>query len=101
MISATTILRARPGREKAIREALLDLADLTGGNEPGTLDLVITQDAHDPCLFSVSGSFTDEAALSAHNNSDPMTRFLFFARDMVDGPMTRVSGPALFTKREG
>ncbi len=101
MLSATTLLRAKPGREKAIREALLDLADLTRGNEPGTLDFIITQDAHDPGLFAVHGCFTDAAALNEHNNSDPMTRFLFFARDMLDGPMNRVSGPALFAKHEG
>jgi quinol monooxygenase YgiN len=101
MICGTTLLRAKPGREKAIREALLDLADLTRSTEPGTLDLVITQDAHDPGLFSVCVCFADEAALNEHNNSDPMTRFLFFARDMLDGPMSRVSGPTLFAKREG
>ncbi len=101
MISSTTLIRAKPGREKAILEALLDVADLTSSSEPGTLDLVIAQDAHDPRLFSVCGCFTNEAALNEHNNSDPMTRFLFFARDMLDGPMSRVSGPALFAKREG
>lgn len=101
MISSTTLIRAKPGREKAIREALLDLADLTSATEPGTLDLVIAQDAHDPGLFSLCGNFTDEAALNEHHNSDPMTRFLFFARDMLDGPMSRVSGTTLFTKRAG
>lgn len=100
MICSTTLLRAKPGREKAIREALLDVADLTRGKEPGTLDLIIAQDAHDPGLFSVCTCFRDETALNEHNNSDPMTRFLFFARDMLDGPMSRVSGPALFAGRE-
>ena len=97
MIGAATILRARPGRQKAIHEALLDLAELTLGHEPGTLDLLIVQDTHDDCLFSICGRFANEAALDAHNNSDPMTRFLFFAREMLDGPMNRVSGTTLFS----
>lgn len=99
MISSVAVLRARPGREAAIKEALLDLAELTSAAEPGTLALTIAQDQHDLSLFSLSGLFADEAALNEHNNSDPMTRFLFFARDMLDGPMTRVSGGILFGKR--
>ncbi|WBO57797.1 MULTISPECIES: putative quinol monooxygenase [Acidocella] len=96
LLSTLIILRAKPGRENAIREALLDLAELTGLQEPGTLQLSLVQDPHDAGLFALTARCRDEAALSAYHNSDPMNRFLFFARDLLDGPMIRVAGPELF-----
>lgn len=96
MIRSTTILRARPGLERAIREALLDLAEMVQEQEVGTLGFHIVADAAEPTVFVLLGRFVDRAALDAHNNSDVMNRFLFAARSMLDGPVTLSIGEEIF-----
>ena len=98
MISSTTILRAKPGYEGAIREALLDLADYIQESEAETVDFRILADEQDAAIFTLLGRFTSRAALDTHNNSDMMNRFLWAARSMLDGPVTLSMGAEIFAK---
>jgi quinol monooxygenase YgiN len=98
MISSTTILRAKPGYERAIREGLLDLAESVRDSEPGTLEFRVAEDRQDSCIFTLLGRFADQAALDGHNNSDMMNRFLWAARAWLDGPMTLSIGEEIFAK---
>lgn len=98
MIASTSILRVRPGYDRAIREALLDLAESVRDEEAGTLEFRIVQDRNEPTVFTLIGRFSDAAALDAHNNSDVMNRFLWAAKPMLDGPVTLSIGAEIFTK---
>ncbi|MCB8879374.1 antibiotic biosynthesis monooxygenase [Acidisoma cellulosilytica] len=98
MISSTTILRAKPGYEGAIREALLDLADFIQSDEPETVDFRILSDEQDAAVFTLLGRFTTRDALHRHLNAELMERFLWAARSMLDGPMTLSMGEEIFAK---
>ncbi|MCB8873636.1 putative quinol monooxygenase [Acidisoma silvae] len=98
MISSTTILRAKPGYEGAIREALLDLAEFVQSEETETVDFRILADEQDKAIFTLLGRFTSRAALDLHLNSGVMERFLWGAKSMLDGPMTLSMGEEIFAK---
>lgn len=100
MIAHTVILRARPGYDRAIREALLDLAESVRDEEAGTLEFRIVQDRHDPTLFTLISRCADQAALEAHIESDPMNHFLRGAKAMLDGPITLSIGAEIFVKHD-
>lgn len=101
MIAHTAILRARPGYDRAIREALLDLADSVRAEEAGTLEFRIVQDRHEPTVFTLISRCADQAALDAHVESGPMTHFLWAAKSMMDGPLTLSIGEEIFVKSLG
>lgn len=98
MIAQTSILRAKPGYDRAIREALLDLAESVRDEEAGTLEFRIVQDRHESTVFTLAARFADAAALGAHNESDRMNRFLWAAKQMLDGPITLSIGTEIFVK---
>lgn len=98
MIANTSILRAKPGYDRAIREALLDLAETVRDEEITTLEFRIVQDRNEPAVFTLISRFADQAALDAHNNSDWMNRFLWAAKQMLDGPITLSIGEEIFVK---
>jgi quinol monooxygenase YgiN len=97
MIANTSILRAKPGYDRAIREALLDLAESVQ-EEVATLEFRVVQDRNEPTVFTLISRFADQTALDAHNNSDEMNRFLWAAKQMLDGPITLSIGEEIFVK---
>jgi quinol monooxygenase YgiN len=74
MITITAILRARPGTEATMEQALLDVAANVAANEPGTLGFFISRKRDDPAVFTTYERFTDQAAMDAHNNSSAVAR---------------------------
>lgn len=98
MIAQTSILRAKPGYDRAICEALLDLAESVRDEEAGTTEFRIVQDRNEATVFTLIVRAADQAALDAHNNSDRMNRFLWAAKQMLDGPIMLSIGAEIFVK---
>ena len=63
MLTITAVIRARKGEERALRDALLEVADNVRANEPDTVGFFISQDLEDPCVFTTYERFTDRAAM--------------------------------------
>ena len=66
MLTITAVIRARKGEERALRDALLEVADNVCANEPETVGFFISQDLEDPCVFTTYERFTDRAAMDRH-----------------------------------
>lgn len=61
----TATIRAKPGQEQALAQALRDLVRFTR-DEPGCLQFDIHQDRQDPSVFILWEHFVDQAAFDAH-----------------------------------
>ncbi len=85
MKTITVIIRARPGTEQTMREALLKVAAHVRANEPHTIGFHISQDASDPCVFTTYERFADEAAMDRHNGSAAVAAFFETANPIIDG----------------
>src|SRR6266851_3569583 len=79
MLTITAVIRARKGEERALRDALLEVADNVRANEPETIGFFISQDLEDPCVFTTYERFADRAAMDRHNNSAVVARFFGIA----------------------
>jgi quinol monooxygenase YgiN len=85
MISITAILRARTGREEALREALLAVADHVARHEPATLGFFLSQDLTDPAVFTTYERFVDAEAMALHNHSPAVSAFFAKVPELLDG----------------
>ena len=86
MFTITAVIRVKPGREAAMRGALLDVAAFVAANEPGTVGYYISQSADRPELFTTYERFVDRAAMDRHNNSPAVAKFVAAAKDMLAEP---------------
>ena len=98
MLTITAIIRTKQGCDRAMRDALLEVAANVRANEPDTIDFFVSQDMKDPCVFTTYERFTDQAALDRHNNSDVVARFFGIAKPILDGDITLVTSSELFAK---
>jgi quinol monooxygenase YgiN len=101
MITITAIIRAKPGHDTALRQALLDVAANVRANEPDTIGFFVSQDASDPCVFTTYERFTDRAAMERHNRSEASTRFFAVAKPILDGPVTLITAAEISAKPGG
>ena len=85
MKTITAIIRTRPGTEKAMRDALLAVAEHVRANEPDTVGFFISQDHEQPTVFTTYERFVDQAAMDRHNGSDAVARFFEVAKPLLDG----------------
>jgi quinol monooxygenase YgiN len=85
MITITAILRARPGAQDAMHQALRDVAAHVAQHEPDTLGYFVSQGRDDPSVFTTYERFADEAAMDRHNNSDAVATFFRIAKPLLDG----------------
>ena len=85
MITITAVIRAKAGREAALRDALLDVARHAEREEPGTLGFFVSQGIEDRAVFTTYERFADEAAKDAHNGSDAVARFFDRAGELIEG----------------
>jgi quinol monooxygenase YgiN len=83
MITITAILRARPGTETTMQQALLDVAANVAANEPGTVGFFISRKRDDPTVFTTYERFRDQAAMDAHNNSATVARCFEIMRPIL------------------
>ena len=82
MITITTVIRARAGRETDLRDALAEVARDAEREEPGTLGFFVSQGIEDRAVFTTYERFIDE---DAHNSSDAVARFFAQAGDLIEG----------------
>jgi quinol monooxygenase YgiN len=83
MITITAILRARPGTEAIMQQALLDVAANVAANERGTLGFFISRKRDDPTVFTTYERFLDQAAMDAHNTSAAVARCFEIMRPIL------------------
>lgn len=91
MKTISAILRARPGAEETLRNALLDVAAHVAANEPDTVGFFVSQEAGDPTRFTTYERFTDAAAMDRHNGSAAVARFFAVAQPILDGEVILVT----------
>lgn len=83
MITITAILRAQPGTEALMQQALLDVAAHVAANEKGTVGFFIGCKRDDPTLFTTYERFVDVAAMDAHNGSVAVARCFEIIRPIL------------------
>jgi quinol monooxygenase YgiN len=98
VLTITAVIRARKGHERALRDALLDVAANVRANEPATVGFFISQDLADPSVFTTYERFADQAAMDLHNGSEVVATFFAIAKPLLDGPVTLVTASELSAK---
>lgn len=91
MITITAVIKAKPGHEATMRDALLAVAAHVAANEPETIGFFVSQSADDPCLFTTYERFADKAAMDRHNGSAAVATFFGIAKPILDGDVTLVT----------
>jgi quinol monooxygenase YgiN len=79
-------LRARPGREKALQELLVQMLEPTR-DEPGCLTYNLHQSVIDPELFFVYAVWQDETCVEKHSHMKHAQAFKNVAPDLLEGPV--------------
>ncbi|WP_207483261.1 putative quinol monooxygenase [Arenibaculum pallidiluteum] len=98
MITITAVIRAKPGTEGTMADALLAVAENVRASEPGTLGFYVSQKLDDPCVFTTYERFADQAAMDAHNGSAAVARFFETAQPILDGPVILEIGREMSSK---
>jgi quinol monooxygenase YgiN len=98
MLTITAIIRVKKGSERAMRDALLEVAENVRAHEPETLGFFVSQEIGDPCVFTTYERFVDQAAMDRHNNSSAVARFFGIAKSILEGDVTLVTSRELFAK---
>lgn len=98
MLTITAVIRVKQGSDRAMRDALLEVAENVRRNEPETIGFFISQSQEDPCLFTTYERFADQAAMDRHNNSATVARFFGIAKPILEGAVTLVTGAELSAK---
>lgn len=74
-LTVVATFQARPGKEAALREALLSLLAPTR-QEAGCLNYDLHQSPEDPAKFLFHENWTDKAALDAHMQTSQIQKLL-------------------------
>jgi quinol monooxygenase YgiN len=98
MLTITAVIRAKKGHDRALRDALLEVADNARANEPDTVGFFVSQDVADPCVFTTYERFASQAAMDLRNNSAVVARFFGIAKPILDGAVTLVTSSELPAK---
>ncbi|SDH92886.1 putative quinol monooxygenase [Lutimaribacter saemankumensis] len=98
MFTLTAILRAKPGHEDKVKAALLKVGAFAREQEPDTAGFFVSQSAEDARVFVTHERFADQAAMDRHNQGAGSKGFFAEAGDLLDGPVTVVTGPEIFEK---
>lgn len=98
MKTITAVIRAKPGTEATMRDALLKVAENVRANEPDTVGFFVSQDAADPCVFTTYERFTDQAAMDRHNGSAASAGFFEVAKPILDGEVILVTADEISAK---
>lgn len=98
MLTITAVIRAKPGTETTMRDALLAVADNVRRNEPDTIGFFVSQDSADPCVFTTYERFADQAAMDRHNNSEVVAKFFAIAKPILDGDVVLVTAREISAK---
>jgi quinol monooxygenase YgiN len=77
---------ARPGSERAVEEALLDVLG-PSRQEPGCLSIDAFRSIHDPRLFYIHSHWKDEAAFDVHAGLAHTVGFIERVKPLIDHPL--------------
>ncbi|MDG3002398.1 putative quinol monooxygenase [Paludisphaera mucosa] len=83
VVTLTASLKAKPGQEDAVKEALLSLVEPTR-KEPGCLHYILHQSKTDPTLFMFYEQWEGQEALDAHGKSPHMKALGAKLKDKTD-----------------
>src|SRR5260370_41053743 len=98
MLTIIAVIRAKNGYDRALREALLEVAENARANEPDTVGFFVSQDVADPCIFTTYERFASQAAMDLHNNSAVVARFFGIAKPFLHGAVTLLTSSELSPK---
>ena len=79
-------LHARPGKERAVADALLDVL-APSREESGCLSIHAFRSIHDPRLFYIHSRWKDEAAFDVHAGLSHTVRFIERVERVIDHPL--------------
>ena len=77
---------ARPGNERAVEEALLDVLG-PSRQEPSCLSIDALRSIHDPRLFYIHSRLKNEAAFDVHAGLSHTVRFIERMEPLIDHPL--------------
>jgi quinol monooxygenase YgiN len=97
MQTLTAIIRAKPGQDDVVLQALLEVGRFAQVHEPGTQGFFVAQDASNPCVFTTYERFSDAAAMERHNNGAGSQGFFAATKGLLDGDVTVVIAQEVFT----
>jgi quinol monooxygenase YgiN len=86
MMTITALLRAKPGKEAALRDLLLEVAADVAASEPGTIGYVVSQSTDDPRLLITHERFADRAAMDRHNGSAAVAKAISRLPELLAEP---------------
>ena len=87
MMTITAIIRAKPGQEAVVEQALLRVARHAAVNEPGTIGYFVSRSEEHSALFLTYERFRDRAAMALHNSSAALDEFVAATKDALAGPI--------------
>ena len=86
LLTVVAVLRAKPGKEEALREALLGLVDPTRA-EPGCLQYDLHVSNENPAEFLFYEKWVDRAALDEHFQKPHLTKLTDRSDELLSEPM--------------
>jgi quinol monooxygenase YgiN len=75
MITITAIIKAKPGHEEEVHQALLASGTEGSAHEPGTLGYHVGRALEDQAVFTTYERFADKEAMDHHNATTGKTFF--------------------------
>ena len=84
-LHVVAVLRAKPGGEDVVRDALTALVTPTRA-EAGCVSYSLSQSAADPSTFITEEVWTSQADLDAHMQTPHIAQALQASADALDGP---------------
>jgi len=86
LLTVVAVLRAKPGKEEALREALLGLVDPTRA-EPGCLQYDLHVSNENPAEFLFYEKWVDRAALDEHFQKPHLTKLTDRSDELLAEPL--------------
>ena len=97
MITITAIIKAKPGHEEEVQQALLLSGTEGSANEPGTLGYHVGRAVEDPLTFTSYERFADKDAMDLHNATTGK-KFFDTVGHLLDGPPAFAICEEIWTK---
>lgn len=87
LLTVIASMRAKPGKEQEVREALSGLIERTV-REEGCVNYNLHQGVEDPAIFYFYENWTGKAELEAHLQSPPLQALTARSDELLDGGLT-------------
>ncbi|SDQ48106.1 putative quinol monooxygenase [Quadrisphaera sp. DSM 44207] len=86
LLTVVATMRAKPGKEDELREALTSLVEPTT-KEQGFVNYDLHQSIEDPAEFAFYENWERGEDLDAHLSAPHLQRFVSVMGDLLDGPL--------------